>query len=264
MPYALTLTELISLRRISFVDNAQLVALSHQSSLLRQIDILANNVSNASTTGFKSRGLKFQEYLVGKKRMDSWTKGESSVSFVTNQQALLDFTDGTTERTGNALDIAMRGKTLLAVKTPSGERYTRNGALTINGQGQLATSDGHVVLGDGGPITIDPADGALSITPDGVVSTKSGPVGKLKIVDVKDPTLLTNQGANLYAAKSPLPLALAPQLIPGALEKSNVSPVLAMSQLIEVNRAYASVAAALQRLDDTKRNAIERLSSIPA
>jgi flagellar basal-body rod protein FlgF len=246
------------------VDNAQLVALSHQSSLLRQIDILANNVSNASTTGFKSRGLKFQEYLVGKKRLDSWTTGERAVSFVTNQQALLDFTDGVTERTGNALDIALRGKTLLAVKTQSGERYTRNGALTINGQGQLATSDGHVVLGDGGPITVDPADGALSITPDGVVSSKSGPIGKLKIVDVKDPAALTNQGANLYAAKSPLPLSQAPSLITGAIEKSNVSPVLAMSQLIEVNRAYASVAAALQRLDDTKRNAIERLSSIPA
>ena len=246
------------------MDNAQLIALSHQSSLLRQIDILANNVSNASTTGFKSRGMKFEEYLVGKKRFDPWTKGESALSFVSAQQALLDFSDGTTERTGNPLDIALRGKNLLAVKTSTGERYTRNGSLTVNGIGQLATSDGHIVLGEGGPITVDPADSALSITPDGVVSSKSGPIGKLKIVDVKDPTGLSNQGANLYASKAPLPVSQAPELVTGALEKSNVSPILAMSQLIEVNRAYASVAAALQRLDDTKRNALERLSSIPA
>ena len=246
------------------MDNSQLIALSHQSSLLRQIDILANNVSNASTTGFKSRGIKFQEYLVGKKRFDPWTKGEPSLSFVTAQQALLDFTDGSIEKTGNALDIALRGKNLLAVKTQAGERYTRNGSLTLNGKGQLVTSDGHVVLGEGGPITVDPADGAISISPDGIVSSKLGPISKLKIVDVKDPTGLTNQGANLYAAKSPLPQSPAPELVTGALEKSNVSPILAMSQLIEVNRAYASVAAALQRLDDTKRNALDRLSSVPA
>jgi len=246
------------------MENAQLVAHSRLQTLQRQLDVLANNIANAGTTGFKSRGMQFNEYLMPKARTDAYRGDARNISFVIDRGASLDFTDGAIERTGNATDIALRGQTLLAVKTTGGERYTRNGSLATNAKGEIVTSDGHVVLGDGGPIIADPANGPLEITADGTVGNRSGPLGKLKIVDVTNPSLLSNVGANLYSAKSPLSVSKNPQIAVGSVEKSNVQPVMAMSRLIEVTRAYSALTTSMQRLDETKKNALERLATIPA
>jgi len=246
------------------VDNAQLVAHSRLQTLQRQLDVLANNIANSGTTGFKSRGMQFSEYLMPKARADAFRGDARTISFVIDRGSSLDFTDGPIERTGNATDIALRGQTLLAVKTAGGERYTRNGSLATNAKGEIVTSDGHVVLGDGGPIIADPADGPLEITSNGTVGNRSGPLGKLKIVDVPNPSLLSNVGANLYSAKNPLTVAKNPQIAVGSVEKSNVQPVMAMSRLIEVTRAYSALTTSMQRLDETKKGALERLATIPA
>ena len=246
------------------MDNAQLVAHSRLQTLQRQLDVLANNIANSGTTGFKSRGLQFSEYLQPNAKSDSFKGAARSISFVIDRGATLDFTDGAIQYTGNSTDIALRGSTLLAVKSPAGERYTRNGSLGTNAKGEIITSDGHVVLGAGGPIIADPADGPLEITSDGTVGNHSGPIGKLKIVDVMDPKQLANEGSNLYSTKSPLTVSKSPLLSVGSIEKSNVQPVLAMSRLIEVTRAYSALATSMQRLDDTQKGALERLATVPA
>jgi flagellar basal-body rod protein FlgF len=246
------------------MDNAQLVAHSRLQTLQRQLDVLANNIANAGTTGFKSRGMQFSEFLQPNAKSDSFKGAARSISFVIDRGATLDFTDGPIEHTGNATDIALRGPALLAVKTAAGERYTRNGSLATNTKGEIVTSDGHVVLGAGGAIIADPADGPLEITSDGTVGNHSGPIGKLKIVDVTDPTQLVNEGSNLYSAKSQLPASKTPLVSVGSIEKSNVQPVLAMSRLIEVTRAYSALATSMQRLDDTQKGALERLATVPA
>jgi flagellar basal-body rod protein FlgF len=245
------------------MDNAQLVAHSRLQTLQRHLDILANNIANANTNGFKSRGMQFGEYLQPKAKSDAFSGSARSISFVIDRGATLDFTDGPLERTGSPTDIALRGQSLLAVKTASGERYTRNGSLATNMKGELVTSDGHVVLGSGGPIVADPADGPLEITPDGTVSNRSGPVGKLKIMDIADATQLANEGSNLYSSKTPLTVSKTPLITVGSLEKSNVQPILAMSRLIEVTRAYSTLVNSMQRLDDTQKGALDRLSSVP-
>ena len=246
------------------MDNAQLVAHSRLQTLQRQLDVLANNIANTGTTGFKSRGLQFSEFLQPNAKSDSFKGAARSISFVIDRGATLDFTDGPIEHTGAATDIALRGSTLLAVKTAAGERYTRNGSLGTNAKGEIVTSDGHVVLGAGGAIIADPADGPLEITPDGTVGNHSGPIGKLKIVDVTNPAQLVNEGSNLYSAKSPLAVSKDPLISVGSIEKSNVQPVLAMSRLIEVTRAYSALATSMQRLDDTQKGALERLASVPS
>jgi flagellar basal-body rod protein FlgF len=245
------------------MDNAQLVAHSRLQTLQRQLDILANNVANANTTGFKSRGLQFSEYLQPHAKSDAFKGSARSISFVIDRGATLDFTQGASERTGNPTDIALNGQTLLAVKTPAGERYTRNGSLATNTKGEIVTSDGHLVLGASGPIVADPADGPLEITPDGTVSNRSGPLGTLKIMDVADPRQLVNEGANLYSSKSPLAVSKTPLITVGSLEKSNVQPILAMSRLIEVTRAYSTLVNSMQRLDDTQKGALDRLATVP-
>ena len=246
------------------MDNAQLVAHSRLQTLQRQMDVLANNIANAATTGFKGRDMQFGEYLMQRAKSDTYRGDARSISFVMDKGASLDFSDGPIEHTGNATDIALRGKTLLAVKTAAGERYTRNGSLGINAKGEVVTSDGYPVIGSGGPIIADPSDGKLEITSDGMLANKSGPLDRLKIVDVPDVTKLSNAGANLYSSSTPLAVSKTPEIAIASLEKSNVQTVLAMSRLLEVTRAYSTLTTSMQRLDDTQKNALERLANVPA
>lgn len=246
------------------MDNSQLVALSRQSALQRQFELLANNIANTDTVGFKGRGVRFEEYRMPNAKADEDRGLARQISFVADRGTTLDLSDGALMRTGAPLDIALRGSSLIAVRTAAGERYTRSGALSLDEKGTLVTADGYPVLGDGGPITTDPQSMPLSITSDGVVTGRDGPIGRIKLVNVSDPKLLINEGRNLYSATKPLPVDANAIVVPGALEKSNVEPVLAMSKLIAVNRAYASLVGLMQRLDDKTGTAIERLAAIPS
>ena len=102
------------------------------------------------------------------------------------------------------------------------------------------------------------------MTADGVVANKGGSIANLKIVKVSEPNALTNAGANLFTSTKPLPVEANPTIAVGAIEHSNVQPVLAMSRLIEINRAYTTLASIMQHLDDTQKSAIERLAAVPA
>jgi flagellar basal-body rod protein FlgF len=246
------------------MENALLVGLSRQIALAREIEVIANNVANIGTTGFKSRSLRFEEYLDSDASADAFKNLDRPVSFTVDKQSGLNFTAGPVEFTGNPFDVAIQGDGLFAVATPQGERYTRNGAFQLNNAGELVTSDGHRVLGDGGPFVFSAAEKGMAIASDGTVSSDQGPKGRLRIVTV-DPQALTNVGANLYSTTAaPAPASLELRLASGALERSNVQPVLEMSRLIEVNRAYSSVSTMLQRTDELRKSAIERLASVPA
>ncbi|PSC05233.1 flagellar basal-body rod protein FlgF [Alsobacter soli] len=247
------------------MENALLVGLSRQVALQRELDVVANNVANINTNGFKARSLRFEEYLMPKASGDSFQTPDRRISFVEDRETLLDMSVGPIERTGNPLDVAINGEAMLAVQTPKGERYTRNGALQINAQGTLVTSDGYPVMGDGGPVSFTGTEKSISIGPDGTISTEDGMKGKLKLVSAKDPKVFSNEGANLYASKSATqPAPKEVRIESGALERSNVKPVLEMSRLIEINRAYANISSMLQRYDEVQRSAIEKLAAIPA
>lgn len=245
------------------MDNAQLVALSRQSALQRQFEQLANNIANADTVGFKSRGVRFEEFRMARAKADEERGLARQISFVADRGTTLDMSEGALMRTGAPLDIALRGQSLIAVRTASGERYTRSGALSLNDQGTLVTADGYPVLGDGGPITADPQSLPLSVTSDGVLTGRDGPIARIKLVKASDAKALVNEGRNLYSTKTPLPVDANAIVVPGALEKSNVEPVQAMSRLIAVNRAYASLVGLMQRLDEKSGAAIERLANVP-
>lgn len=245
------------------MDNAQLVALSRQSALQRQFEVLAHNIANADTVGFKGRGVRFEEFRMPNAQADGLRGLARQIAFVADRGMTLDLSDGALMRTGAPLDIALRGSSLIAVNTAAGERYTRSGALSLNAQGTLVTADGYPVLGDGGPITADPQSLPLSVTSDGVLTGRDGPIARIKLVKAADAKALVNEGRNLYSTKAPLPVDANAIVVPGALEKSNIEPVQAMSRLIAVNRAYASLVGIMQRLDEKNGTAIERLSAIP-
>lgn len=243
------------------MQNALLVGLSRQVALGRELDVIANNVANVTTTGFKARNTRFSEHLMPRARADAFRSPDQRLSFVVDAGTRLDLSAGAVERTGNALDAAIRGDAFFAVQTPAGERYTRNGAFQINAGGQLVTGDGKTVLGENGPIAFTPQDSDVAIAPDGTVTTSGGERGRLKLVRFADPGSLRNEGANLFAsAAPPQPAGAEGRIESGALERSNVQPVLEMSRLIEVNRSYTALSTMVSRMDELRRSAIQRLA----
>ena len=144
------------------MNNALLIGLSRQTALRRELDVVANNLANINTTGFKADGAVFGEFLQDKARTQQ--AGEARrLSFVQDRMSWHDFGQGTIHPTGNPLDVAIDGDGMLVVQTANGERYTRNGALQLNNLGELVTSTGDKVLGDGGVIVLQNTDRDIEI-----------------------------------------------------------------------------------------------------
>jgi flagellar basal-body rod protein FlgF len=207
--------------------------------------------------------MRFSEYIMPKASADAFPTADRPMSYVIDAGSGLNFATGPLERTGNPLDITISGNGVLAVQTAKGERYTRNGSLQLDSKGRRVTSDGYAVLGKGGEISFSPQETNIEIGKDGTISTSQGEKGKLKIMTFKQPDQLENDGFNVFSARTALTAATAETKVEsGTVERSNVSAVYEMSRLIEVNRAYATLASMMQRTDDLRRSAIERLASI--
>ena len=245
------------------MQNALLVGLSRQMALGRELDVIANNLANVTTNGFKARSARFTDYMMPTASADSFKRADRKVNYVIDAGTPLDTSPGAIEFTGNPLDVAVKGDAFLAVQSEAGERYTRNGSFQLDATGRLVTSDGHLELGESGPITIGPQETGVAIGPDGTVSSTQGQRGKLRLVRFADNRSLKSDGANLYSSAAPgQPAGAAGRLEPGALERSNVKPVIEMTRLMEINRSYASVASMIGRMDELKRSAISRLADV--
>jgi flagellar basal-body rod protein FlgF len=248
------------------MENALLVALSRQASLRRNLDVIANNVANLNTNGYKADGLIFEEFMMPGARGNMFAGGDRRVSFVNDRLTWTDMRSGSVERTGNPLDVAISGNAFLVVQTPRGERYTRNGAMQINAQGALVTSEGFPVLGDGGPIALQPQDRNVSIARDGSISVGNENRGKLRLVEFAPTARLQKDGTSTFMAPAgvqpqPSPLSAVAQ---GAVEKSNVQGVIEITRMIEATRTYTNVAQLTEQQGQLRRTAIERLAEVPA
>lgn len=248
------------------MDNSLLVSLSQQLAAYRAMDVIANNLANVSTPGFKREAAKFEEY-VAMMRPAEGQKGMQSVSFVKDAGVIRDAGQGNVEQTGATYDLAINGKGYFAIQTPAGLRYTRDGHFSLDGNGNLVTSQGYQVQGDGGAITITPNDGDINIAPDGTISSVVNGVGnqlgKIKVVDFADDKLLVKQGGNLYSTNQGPTAPANVNIRQGALESSNVQPVIEISKMIEVMRAYEATANLSKSQEDMMRQAIERLGQTP-
>jgi flagellar basal-body rod protein FlgF len=249
-----------------------LIGLSRQVTLERQMDVVANNVANVNTSGFKADRSLFEEFLTSRAHQDNFVGRDRRISFVQDRGTFKDFTQGAAEQTKNPLDVAIDGRGFLVVQTPAGERYTRDGGLQINNQGQLVNASGHPVLGASGPIVFQPTDKDITIAADGNVTVIEGKNridsvrGKLRIVSFADAQKLTKEGSNLYAAGAGVAAQpdAASRVRQGFIEKSNVNSVAEMSRMIEVTRAYTQISAMLQQQGDLRKSALDKLADVPA
>lgn len=255
------------------MENTLLIGLSRQVALERQLNVIANNVANVNTSGFKSEKPVFEEFLMPRASAGEFRGRDQTFSYVQDRATWHDLAQGQVEQTNNPLDVALDGRAFLVVQAGGGERYTRNGALLINAQGQLVTNENLPVIGESGPITFQPGDQDIHIAKDGSVTVREGNNaqadsvrGKLRIVEFDQPQRLLKQGSSLYSAPAGLNATPAREagIRQGFVEKSNVNAVAEMSRMIEVMRSYTSVATMLQQQGDMRRTAIERLADVPA
>ena len=254
------------------MENASLVGLSRQIALQRELDVVANNIANLNTTGYKADGVVFQEHLMPVARANQFRGNDRQMSFVQDRATWLDLSVGPIEQTGNPLDVALSENAFLSVQAAGGERYTRNGALQINSTGQLVTSEGLPVLGENGPIVFQPTDRDISINIDGTITVREGADtadsqrGKLKLASFAAPQLLQKDGTSTYAPPNGVTpiVPVNVRVTQGAIEKSNVKSVIEMTRMIEVTRNYTQVASMLQSHSDMRRSAIDKLAEVPS
>ncbi len=246
------------------MDNAMYVGLSRQQALEHQLDVIANNVANVDTAGFKVESLIIETDPVALPANGN-TAG-STVNFALDAGITRDFGQGALKEGGGPFALAIQGAGFFQVSTPQGTRYTRDGRFTLDSQGRMVTMSGQPLQGDGGDITVDPAKGEIKVAQDGTVSQGGQTIGKIGLVTFSSLTALSKAGDGLYSNVSnlqPQPVTNS-RVLQNMTEASNVEPITQITKLIEVSRAYERVSQMLQTTGALSTNSIDTLGRLNA
>lgn len=238
-----------------------LINLSRMMALRRKLEVAANNVANIETSGFRAQQLSFQEYLKPEKGQEAGVKSERPLSLVDAATAYTTTNAGSLRATGNPLDLAIGGNGYFMVDTPQGERFTRDGSFTVDATGRLVTADGFPVMADGGVISVPPKAGDISIDTHGVISTKLGVLGRLRVVNFDERARLEAIGGNMFKTDLSPKTAGEAQVLQGFIERSNVQSTVEMSRLAELTRSYEMASNLLK--DSQKYDDLNKLANVP-
>ena len=221
------------------------------------MDVVANNIANASTTAFKGERMMFSEYL-------TTDETGQTVSYVEEAGLFRDNTPGALRPTYNPLDLAIESKGgYFVVDTPDGPRYTRGGHFQLDAERNLVTQDGFKLQADDGtPFTFAAADATILVRQDGTVVAESGEIGVFRIVEFAQPGSLIKARGGLYSSDE-IPVDVAEVRIEqGMLESSNVQPILQVTHMIEVLRAYQSAQNLANTDHDLMRKTINEILKV--
>ena len=237
------------------MDNAIYAALTRQSGLMNELRVVANNIANANTTGFRREGVIFAEHL------DALDRSGDTLSMADARGRLVDLRQAVLTQTNGSFDMAIEGEGFFMVETPQGNRLTRAGAFLPSAEGELMTADGHRLLDEGqAPILVPPGAGPVSVGADGTLSANGLPFGRVGIFAAPDKQDLTHQGGTLFAYQGEVEPVESPTIRQGFLEDSNVDPVFEITRMIEVQRAYELGQSFLDREDQRIRGAISTMT----
>lgn len=205
--------------------------LGRQAGLLREMDVIAQNIANANTTGYRAEGLIFSEFVIA-------GDGAPSVSFAYANGRETRFHQGGMEQTGGTFDLAIEGDGYFLVEVDGTPHLTRAGAFVAGPDGGLQTLEGYPVLDAGGAPLFVPTDArAVHIGGDGTLSADGQPLGQVGIVTPEDAGAMTRRTGTMFAADGFQPVE-NPAVKQGFLEASNVNPVIEIARMVAVQNAY--------------------------
>jgi len=239
----------------TYIATSRLVAQSHA------MDVIANNIANADTPGFKASRVLFSDWL-SRQTGARTPAGGQTLAYTQDRATWLDMRPGTLQQTGNPLDLALGGNGFFTVQTGNGLRLTRAGRFGLLPDGTVADSAGNPLLDTAGrPIQIDTTtDTGLAIASDGTISSRAGVVGRIAVVRPQDPMRLKAEGSQLFAANTPILAVSTPRIVQGALEESNIQPVKELTRMMNDSQQFQFVVQFVQAEDTRRQSAIDKIA----
>jgi flagellar basal-body rod protein FlgF len=232
------------------------VGLSAQLALQRRLDTVANNVANATTAGFRAEEVSFEELLS--------TQGKDPVSFVSKGDTHLSLKTGEVEKTGSPFDVAVRGSTWLAIQTPQGVAYTRDGRMQMTTEGVLTNLAGQPFLdASGSPLQLDPEKPPPTINKSGTITQDGQDLGALGLYRFPpDAKLIRAEGSSVVSETPPVAELdfISNGLVQGYVEKSNVNPMLEMTHLINIQRNFEAVSTMMHDTESSLQDALRTIA----
>lgn len=239
------------------MENSIYLGLSKQIALQTNMNIIANNIANMNTSGYRGQNLLFDEYIEDPKGADD------ELSFVLNRGQYENTRPGPVKQTNNPLDIYLDGPAFMGVVGPGGTpAYTRGGAMQLDANGTLVTTAGFPVSTPGGAQIVIPLQSTeIRIDEQGIVSDQNGQIAQIQIVEFNNPQSLEAQGNTLYTTDEPGVFAANTKVRQGTLEGSNVQPIVEMTRMIDTLRSFQNVNNILKTENERLLGAVEKLTS---
>jgi flagellar basal-body rod protein FlgF len=220
---------------------------------MRELQMIANNIANAATTGYRQEGLLFSEFVQVGEAGASISMAHAGVRNTSMEQGTLTQTNGT-------FDLAIEGDGFFLLQTPDGDRLTRAGSFSPNAEGNLVSPQGHSVLDAGGaPIFVPPVNADFSVSPDGTLAADGVPLGQIGIYRPIDTSDLAREDGVAFRAEEGVEPAPDARVLQGFLEGSNVDPILQIARLVDVQRSYELGQSFLKSEDERIREAVKSL-----
>lgn len=243
------------------MENPTYIALSKLMTQQRLMDVIANNVANSNTPGYKTQHVLFSDWLLP-------TQGSSGndreIAFSQDRATWRDLSSGSIEHTGDPLDLALGGTGYFSVGTSAGVRLTRSGRFALAQDGSVVDSQGNGLLDtNGSPIVLPNGKGAISIAGDGTISAGDAVVAKIGVVTPGDGNRLVPEGSHLLRSDGDTAPVDRPGVIQGAIESSNVSTMLELTEMMQNERQFQFVAQFTEAESTRQQNTIDRLSAEP-
>lgn len=237
------------------MDVSSYTTLTRQSGLLREMDVIANNMANISTTGFRREGLIFSEFV------QSLEAEDPSLSMAYANVRAFDRDQGPLEQTNGRFDFAIEGDGFFLLQSGEEQVLTRAGSFTPNENGELSAPDGAILLDNGGaPIFVPPDGQSYSLAADGTFSVDEIPISQIGLYLPFDPTGLVRREGTRFAADDGFVAAEGASILQGFLEGSNVDAVSEIARMIAVQRSYELGQTFLDKEDERLRSVFELMT----
>ncbi|HKK85141.1 MAG TPA: flagellar hook-basal body complex protein [Roseovarius sp.] len=233
------------------MENTGYTTLTRQAGLLREMQVVANNIANTATTGYRQEGLIFSEHVTR-------TDGGPSLSMATANVRNTSMLQGALTSTGGTLDFAIEGPGFFLIETPQGERLTRAGNFTLSAAGEMVTNDGFRVLDAGGaPVFVPPNAANVAISRDGTLSAEGRPLGQLGLVQPIEAHDLIREDGVMFRTQGGTEPVLDTRIVQGFLESANVDPIGQVARMVEIQRAYEMGQSFLDAENERIRTALK-------